>query len=110
VPSKRPDKSVRLLTLGRLALKREAAGKIRVFAIVDCFTQWLLKPLHKAIFAVLKRIPSDGTFDQLRPVRFLLKRSSTLFSYDLSAATDRLPVQVQEQLLHRVLGLHGAWH
>lgn len=25
--------------LGKLALKREAAGKIRVFALVDCFTQ-----------------------------------------------------------------------
>lgn len=97
-------------TLGRLALKREPAGKIRVFAMVDCFTQWLLKPLHKMIFKTLARIPQDGTFDQLAPVHRLRKKSKTLYSYDLSAATDRLPVQVQEQLLHRVLGLHGAWH
>lgn len=94
--------------LGRLALKREPAGKIRVFAMVDCFTQWLLRPLHKLIFRCLRLIPQDGTFDQVAPVRRLLKLSSTLWSYDLSAATDRLPVQVQEQLLHRVLGIHGA--
>jgi len=32
--------------LGQLALKEEAAGKIRVFAMVDIWTQSVLKPLH----------------------------------------------------------------
>jgi hypothetical protein len=32
--------------LGQLALKKEAAGKIRVFAMVDVWTQSVLKPLH----------------------------------------------------------------
>jgi hypothetical protein len=31
---------------GKLGFKEEAAGKLRVFALVDCFTQWALKPLH----------------------------------------------------------------
>lgn len=34
--------------LGALGFKEEAAGKVRVFALVDCFTQWALAPLHDA--------------------------------------------------------------
>lgn len=95
------------LVLGRLALKEEAAGKIRVFAIVDNWTQWMLHPLHSAIFSLLRRIPQDGTFDQLAPVKRLnLRKNSYVASFDLSAATDRLPLQVQKMLLQRPLGLH----
>jgi len=32
--------------IGQLSLKEEAAGKVRVFAMVDIWTQSLLKPLH----------------------------------------------------------------
>lgn len=95
--------------LGRLALKEEAAGKIRVFAMVDAFTQWALCPLHQRIVSTLKTWIQDGTFDQYAPVRALLKmRPSGLWSYDLSAATDRLPVQIQKIVLQPILGLHGA--
>lgn len=94
--------------LGKLGIKHEPAGKVRVFAMVDCFTQWLMKPLHDAIFQTLKRIPQDGTFDQHRQVKFLLKRKSSFFSFDLSSATDRLPVSIQEILLLPPLGTKGA--
>jgi len=40
----KPEKT---LNIGKLGLLAEAAGKVRVFAMVDCFTQWALKPLHK---------------------------------------------------------------
>lgn len=40
--------------LGKLSTKEEAAGKIRVFAMVDPFTQWALYPLHKAIMSTLR--------------------------------------------------------
>jgi hypothetical protein len=63
-----PDK------LGKLGLKEEAAGKVRVFAMVDCWTQWLLRPLHDTIFKLLKMIPQDGTFDQFAPVKRLLDK------------------------------------
>lgn len=97
------------IPLGKLSLKPEAAGKIRVFAIVDNWTQWLLHPLHSALFALLRRIPTDGTFDQMAPVKRLkLNRKSTVFSFDLSAATDRLPLQFQKIILGPVLGIHLA--
>jgi len=97
-------------TLGRLGFKDEPAGKVRVFAMVDCFTQWLLDPLHKAIFEVLRRIPTDGTFDQLAPVRRLMRRcpKGPYYSFDLSAATDRLPLSIQKALLSMVLGSWAA--
>lgn len=86
--------------LGKLSFKEEAAGKLRVFAIVDCFTQWLLNPLHKVIFLVLRRIPMDGTFDQLRPIHRLIKmRCKQFYSLDLTAATDRLPIEIQKWIL-----------
>lgn len=65
--------------LGRLGFKQEAAGKVRVFAMVDCFTNWLLRPLHDAIFQYLRKIPQDGTFNQHAPVHTLLNSGKTKF-------------------------------
>lgn len=83
---------------------REEPGKIRLFAMVDIFTQWVMSPLHHALFTILRKIPQDGTFDQVKPVKELISRCETkgvvqVYSYDLSAATDRLPVVLQEWLL-----------
>lgn len=92
---------------GRLLLKEEPAGKIRVFAAVDYWTQVALRPLHKFIMGILKRIPTDGTYDQLKPVKALLARvpmSQTIYSFDLSAATDRLPLALQQSILGAIYG------
>lgn len=67
----------------------------------------MLHPLHSAILNILRRIPQDGTFDQTAPVlRLKLHKKSYVACYDLSAATDRLPLQIQKMLLQRPLGLH----
>jgi len=97
-------------TLGRLGFKEEAAGKVRVFAYVDPFTQWLMKPLHEALFEILSLIPQDGTTDQLAPVRRLIdtKPKGPYYSYDLTAATDRLPLIVQMTILSKFMTSHGA--
>lgn len=54
--------------LGKLGLKNEPAGKVRVFAMVDPITQWMLRPLHKALFSFIRKLPMDGTFNQIKPV------------------------------------------
>lgn len=101
--------------LGRLSVKEEP-GKLRVFAMVDSLTQWLLYPLHRFIFdRILKKIPQDGTFDQIGPVRRLIAakqagRDHRLWSFDLSAATDRIPVVLQEILLGEVATPEYALH
>jgi len=87
--------------VGKLGLKEEPAGKVRVFAMVDPWTQWLLDPLHRYLFNLLEQLPTDGTFNQQKPLIRLLNRDpKSLWSLDLSAATDRLPVSLQERLLN----------
>jgi len=57
------------------------------------------------IFKILGDHPCDGTMDQFAPIDRLLKLGCTKFwCYDLSAATDRLPVKVQSMLLTAVFG------
>jgi len=92
--------------LGKLSKKFEAAGKVRVFAITDWWTQCFFKPLHTWINDILSKIQNDGTFDQLAPLRLLT--GSFRVSYDLSAATDRLPIALQVQVLGLVLNQEAA--
>jgi hypothetical protein len=93
--------------LGQLQLKEEAAGKIRVFAMVDLWTQSALKPLHDFLFSILQRIPNDATFNQGSSVKRCaekVKISKKSFGYDLSAATDRLPIDLQVAILTAFFG------
>jgi hypothetical protein len=115
-------------SIGRLVGLQEAAGKVRVIAMVDIFTQYILKPLHDYIFKmVLRYIPQDGTFDQEKPLvrlQNIMKSGSFprcwngkkanpkwIASYDLSAATDCLPIRIQIALLEPILGseLARSW-
>lgn len=100
-------------TGGKLSLKEESAGKVRVFAMVDVWTQWAMKGLHEMLFAFLKGLPNDGTFDQHLSVRRCSEKATTTgvsFGYDLSAATDRLPLLLQQKLLNHLLpNLGNLW-
>lgn len=93
------DDSRQIRELGRLGLKHEPAGKMRVFAMVDPWTQWALKPLHSFLFRVLRTHQMDGTFNQLAPLSRVPFGSKELSSLDLTAATDRLPISIQQDLL-----------
>lgn len=94
--------------LGKLSIKEEAAGKVRVFAMVDPWTQWVLRPLHDNLFTVLRSLPMDGTFNQLKPLTRVPWKKAPLYSFDLSAATDRLPIWLQRDILSEVFGLDFA--
>lgn len=94
--------------LGKLQELFEGAGKVRVIAVTDWWTQLVLTPLHDGIFSLLKLIPQDGTHDQTKPLELVRERArlgSGVFSFDLSAATDRLPIKLQVQILE----LLGIW-
>jgi len=91
--------------LGRLGAKEEP-GKVRVFAMVDWWTQMLLRPIHLMLFGILKKIPQDATFDQDAGVQRgiqLLNSRGVAYSYDLSAATDRLPISIQALLIEYLI-------
>lgn len=99
--------------IGKLSTKKEAAGKVRVFAMVDVWTQSALKPLHDMLFQFLRTLPNDATFDQNASVkRCMVKaaKSGLSFGYDLSAATDRLPLLLQVEILNKIYpGIGGPW-
>jgi len=87
---------------GQLSLKNEAAGKIRVFAMVDYWSQVSLKGLHDYLFKILSNLPNDGTFNQQQSIQRAAEKSvkaNCSFGYDLTAATDRLPLDLQISLL-----------
>jgi hypothetical protein len=103
-------RDVKKLHLGKLAVVRDVAGKARVVAITTWWIQAALKPLHDGLFALLKRIPQDGTFDQEAPLNLLIKRTpreQTFYCFDLSAATDRLPLDVQRDIINHLCPVLG---
>jgi hypothetical protein len=79
-------------TLSRLHNLYEAAGKVRTIAIVDYWTNFVLKPLHDWMFDILTLLPQDATFDQEGRVEEFSRRGYThVYSYDLKSATDLIP-------------------
>jgi len=97
------------LRLGRLHEIPEPAGKVRVVAMVTWWIQCLLFPLHNYIFqSVLAIIPQDGTHNQGKPLEALNEKivellSTTgkayVYSFDLKAATDRIPSELTVAVL-----------
>jgi hypothetical protein len=85
--------------LGKLSFLMEPAGKVRVVAILDGWTQMILSGLHDTLSSILKEIPQDGTFEQGKPIELLPKQESMTYSFDLSSATDRLPIDLQCQVI-----------
>lgn len=94
------------LFLGQLQLKYEAAGKIRVFAMVDYWTQYALSPLHLTLCKMLESFgESDATFDQEAAVdSFRMKGHKEFYSFDLKAATDNIPQALYLVVLGEIFG------
>jgi len=102
--SKRPINS-------RLSIKEESWAKRRLFAILDYFSQSSLKGFHTFLFEWLKAQKEDGTFDQDKVsnvVRDWTANSEESESADLSKATDRIPVEVQSEIVARIAGTKFA--
>lgn len=93
------------MLLGKLGTVYAVAGKARVIGITNFWIQVALKPLHDSLMRILKQLPTDGTYDQKGVLNELLLSGVTnLSSFDLSAATDRLPLEFQGQVLASLFG------
>jgi len=98
--------------LGALSFKEEAAGKLRIFAMVDIITQSLLEPLHRTLFSLFKKFPNDCTHDQGKGFKYAQELSlkyNCSFGFDLSSATDRLPISSQVAILNSLFGIGSQW-
>jgi len=89
----------------RLAIKREKGGKDRVFAMVDYWTQIVLKPLHNGLSKILKQIPEDCTFDQGAGVNLMKEwtLNGNAISIDLTSASDRFPLSLQKRIMEKLV-------
>jgi hypothetical protein len=93
------------MSLRRLSVIRDKEGKNREIAIMDYYSQQALRPLHNYLFKLLSRIPQDCTFDHGRGILELKPTlGSSFHSIDLSSATDRFPIELQQHLLTAMFG------
>lgn len=89
---------IRKSPIRRLVAFGDKELKVRIVAILDYFSQSALRRLHSYIFRVLSGITQDVTFDQSS---FKIKALEWDYysSVDLTAATDRFPILVEELVL-----------
>lgn len=77
-------------------------GKPRMIANVDWITQSALSGIHFSLFQLLSNIPSDFTFNHPGGLGIYDKKKEVYYSIDLSAATDRMPKELQARLINRI--------
>jgi hypothetical protein len=86
----------------KLAIVHDIEGKSRVIAMADYWSQSATLPLHKLMLSLLEKISSDLTYGQ--DIGPFGDKSEPYFSYDLTAATDRIPVQCYTAILSSWFG------
>jgi hypothetical protein len=87
--------------LGRLFNFLAPGGKLRTVAICDYWTQLAMKPVHEYLFTILKGLgANDATFDQQGRVdEYWARNLKPHWSFDLSAATDSIPITLYIHVL-----------
>jgi hypothetical protein len=98
------------LHTGRLGFSAEPAGKTRIFAIGDYWSQLSLKPIQISLYRTLQSIKTDATSDQDKGFKTLIKESlgHPTYCFDLSSASDRIPAKMQKIRLELMSNLHVA--
>jgi len=91
----------------KLSVVHDPEAKERVIAILDYWSQTALKPVSDAIFAFLKQVKGDCTYDQGDFTRWL-PANGPYYSLDLTSATDRFPIEIQETVLSELIGQENA--
>jgi hypothetical protein len=91
----------------KLSFFPDKEKKVRVVGIMDYYSQLALKPLHNYLARALSKIPQDCTLDQGKFKDILLNNDKIdkYYSIDLTAATDRFPIEIIFNLLSKQLPL-----
>lgn len=89
-------------TLRRLTSFPDKELKVRTVAILDYFSQTALRAFHDYLFRAIRKIPQDCTFNQGK-ILTLAKDWKVFYSIDLTAATDRFPIQIISMVLQGLL-------
>jgi hypothetical protein len=82
---------------GRISLIKDPEYKMRLVAISDYLSQVILKPIHTQLINLLSKLECDRTFTQDPKHKWV--GTDCFHSLDLSSATDRFPILLQQKLL-----------
>lgn len=91
----------------KLAFFSDKETKTRTIAIMDYWSQTILRPLHNRINSYLKKIKTDCTFNQDH-FQSCLRDSGPYYSLDLKSATDRMPIDFQQIIVQWIVGQKKA--
>jgi len=109
--SESEDLGIGEVRTGKIALASERAGKTRLFAIVDYWTQNSLQSLHDWLMKILKSLPNDSTYDQNKGFERILRLTVRwMVSYDISKFTDRIPLRLQSTMLEYYISRDLAYY
>jgi len=105
-----PENAKKSFLHSKVHVLAEPAGKLRPVAIVDIFTQRVMKPLHTHLFGIVKGIKQDGTHNQTELLGWLKDQMSGAWkgfwwsSIDISSATDNISCRLLKILLVSLYG------
>lgn len=91
------------LPIRKLAHLSDKEGKTRTIAMLDWWSQTVLRRYHQDQMRILKRIPSDFTY-QGNSCEWLSHGTGDYYSFDLTNATDRFPVELQQVVISAMYG------
>lgn len=97
------------LNEAKLVFIPDKGGKTRVIFVQNYLYQELLHPFHLSMMNWLRNHPCDATFRQREvalKVKYLTK-STDVWSFDLTAATDRWPIETQLATLKGLLSMNS---
>lgn len=98
------SREINTSVLGKISFIPAPGGKTRLVALGNYWIQESFKELHKVIYSMLKKLATDGTYFQNEQFTRVLKASSerAVWSFDLTAATDRFPIEFQYHVLKSI--------
>lgn len=99
-----------LVPVGSLNVSQEPGGKARFFASPRLIYQARLGGVFTALDELLYELPEDACHDQTGPLRAIeeqLQQGKTVYSVDLSSATDNFPLSLQLAVARR-LGIRSS--
>lgn len=94
----KPDYHIR-----KLSIIKDPEAKSRIIAIFDYWSQLWLKQIHSIHFNFLRSLPNDRTFTQ-DPIIASKPPKHRYYSFDLSSATDRFPITLQQEVIKGMFG------
>ena len=96
---------------GKISVLQEPGFKARFIANPNRVIQHSLTPLGDWLFRILSQLPWDCTFDQKKAAESIqarLKEQKKAYCYDLSNATDMMPLRTQVEFVYSLVS-NGRW-